>query len=213
MTPPVVDEDLSARVLAVLREHLSPLSAALVLRRVKERASTSERLHERDLAAIAREIGPALSFYLPPDQRAPIMRAVLALAAGPRRSSIRVAIERERDVSTARLAARELATEHGAGTLVAQKIATIVSELARNIAGYAGHGAVELTVEAGPPRMMLIVAVDNGPGIADVDLILSGRYTSKTGLGKGLLGIRAMSSRFSVVSGGAGTRVEAAMPL
>ncbi len=210
MTQP--SNDLPARVLAVLRAHLSPMSADIVLRRAMKRAIVKEQFGEADLPVIAREIGPALSFYLPPEQREAIAQGILALSA-PTPSVSTFPIESERDISTARLTARKLATQHGGSSLVAQKIATIVSELARNILSYAGRGSLEVGVDPVRVRAMRIVAIDAGPGIAHVDEVLSGRYVSKTGLGKGLLGIRGMSAQFDIVTGPTGTRVEAVVQL
>ena len=47
-----------------------------------------------------------------------------------------------------------------------------------------------------------------GPGIPDLDLILSGTYKSKTGLGLGLLGVKALLDNLQIESSSAtGTRV------
>lgn len=213
MTSSAPTDDWSSRVLAVLQGHLSPMSATIVLRRAKERASIPDYLHVGDLPAVARALGPALSFYLSAPQRESIVEAIMSLAGKPSRPSLEIAIDREDDVSAARLAARKLATEQGASNIFALKVATIVSELARNIASYAGHGTIELAVQAGPPRAIRIVAADSGPGITNVGLILSGKYISKTGLGKGLLGVRSMSSRFAIESNSTGTRVDATVLL
>ena len=43
--------------------------------------------------------------------------------------------------------------------------------------------------------------------------MLSGRYRSRTGLGKGLLGVKKLSTRFDLETGPSGTRVEAEIAL
>jgi signal transduction histidine kinase len=55
---------------------------------------------------------------------------------------------------------------------------------------------------------------DDGPGIADVDAILDGRYVSRTGMGLGILGARRLSDRFQIdTAPGRGTTVEIARTL
>lgn len=55
-----------------------------------------------------------------------------------------------------------------------------------------------------------IVSVDSGPGIADVDCVLSESYVSKTGLGRGLKSVKGMMDEFSIESlPGKGTTIVA----
>jgi serine/threonine-protein kinase RsbT len=92
-------------------------------------------------------------------------------------------------------------------------VATIVSELARNIFMYTDGGTIDLVPTAeGPPRL-LVRAVDRGRGIAHLDEVMSGRYRSKTGLGAGLLGTKRLVDRFEIETGPTGTRVEAEVAL
>jgi serine/threonine-protein kinase RsbT len=92
----------------------------------------------------------------------------------------------------------------------AVKIATVVSELAHNIVVYAQKGRIEFEVFRAPRVAIEIVATDDGPGIADVAHILSGKYRSRTGMGLGLLGSKRLVDEFSVDSApGKGTRVVA----
>jgi serine/threonine-protein kinase RsbT len=59
----------------------------------------------------------------------------------------------------------------------------------------------------------MVTASDRGNGIAQLDDILAGRYRSKSGLGKGLSGVRKIADRFDVHSAPTGTRVEAEVEL
>ncbi len=53
----------------------------------------------------------------------------------------------------------------------------------------------------GPPPQILRVRIrDQGPGIADIQAILDGRYTSQTGMGLGLVGARRLMDEFHVES-------------
>lgn len=80
------------------------------------------------------------------------------------------------------------------------KIATAISELARNIFHYAKTGRITLRKLASPRPGIEIVASDKGPGIPDLKLVLSGNYKSRTGMGKGLLGARRLVDYFEVDS-------------
>ncbi|MFH1377225.1 MAG: anti-sigma regulatory factor [Planctomycetota bacterium] len=111
------------------------------------------------------------------------------------------------DVVISRNAARDLAQEIGFGNVARVKIATAVSELARNIYFYAKPGHIKL-YRNNLPMGMTIIAEDNGPGIPDIELVLSGAYKSKTGMGKGLLSVRKIVDAFDVDSApGKGTKI------
>lgn len=95
------------------------------------------------------------------------------------------------------------------------KLATAVSEVARNIYEYAGKGSITLLVEEARGRRSLrIIAEDQGPGISNLDRVLDGTYASETGMGVGLRGARALVSDFEVASTPeSGTRVTLTMSL
>jgi serine/threonine-protein kinase RsbT len=52
-----------------------------------------------------------------------------------------------------------------------------------------------------------MVASDDGPGIANLDEIMAGRYRSRTGLGLGLLGSKRLSDSFDIQTSARGTCV------
>ncbi len=80
--------------------------------------------------------------------------------------------------------------------------------LARNILKYAGKGQIALRRLPGEREGIEVIASDQGPGIADVELVLSPRYRSKTGMGVGLRGSRRLVDHFEVDSrAGSGTTV------
>ncbi len=89
------------------------------------------------------------------------------------------------------------------------RITTAVSELARNALEYAGGGRAEFSVVGDAPSQALQIKIsDNGPGIADLDAVLSGGRHSERGMGVGLLGARRLMDSFQVKSQpGAGTSV------
>lgn len=118
-------------------------------------------------------------------------------------------IEDEPGVTRVRQHAMSMAGRLGFRTVRQTKVATATSELARNIQMYAGRGEIKLRVIA-QKAGLVIEAADHGPGIADVNAILSGSIQSKTGLGLGIRGVKAIANHFTIDSSlGAGTRVTA----
>src|SRR3954452_20544533 len=86
-----------------------------------------------------------------------------------------VPITLEQDVVQARRQAREIAEILGLGPQDQSRIATAVSEIARNAFEYAGGGTVEFLLDSGEsPRMLLVRISDRGPGIKDMEAVLSG---------------------------------------
>lgn len=121
-----------------------------------------------------------------------------------------VDITAEYDVVIVRGHAKAMASDIGFTSIEQVKIATAASELARNIVQYAGTGAIELRHIDSPRNGIEISACDRGPGIPDVELVLSGEYQSKTGMGMGLLGVRRLMDDFAVDSAPSmGTQVTA----
>jgi signal transduction histidine kinase/DNA-binding response OmpR family regulator len=119
-----------------------------------------------------------------------------------------IRLRHERHVVQARQRAREIAALLGFEHQEQIRIATAASELARNAFRYATNGAVEFLVQANFPQYFVISVTDSGPGIANLAGILDGKYVSRTGLGKGIIGTRRLMDRFEITSSPAGTRVE-----
>jgi serine/threonine-protein kinase RsbT len=120
-----------------------------------------------------------------------------------------VAIESDGDVVMARQEARAMGAALGFSSTDLTLLATAISEVARNITTYAGHGEVTLRVlrERGRDGIE-VVASDDGPGIADVELALQDGFTTGNGLGLGLPGARRLVDEFDLETApGRGTRV------
>lgn len=95
-------------------------------------------------------------------------------------------------------------------TLVDQtKLVTAASEIARNTVEHGGGGIVRLqVVNDGVRNGLRLVFEDRGPGIPDIALAMSDRYSTGTGLGLGLSGAKRLSQDFSIDSKpGEGTTV------
>ena len=122
---------------------------------------------------------------------------------------LNVSIKNELDVVGARQRARQIASLCGFGSQDQVRIATAVSELARNIYNYAGEGKIHFLIEGDTaPQVLEICVEDKGPGISNLDLILSGNYQSPTGMGKGVLGARRLMDRFDIKTSSKGTLIK-----
>jgi signal transduction histidine kinase/CheY-like chemotaxis protein len=119
-----------------------------------------------------------------------------------------LAVREELDVVASRQRARQIAQLCGFGSQDQARIATAVSELARNVYNYASSGRVEFSIEGETvPQLLVIRIEDQGPGIANLDVVLSGRYQSRTGMGMGILGARRLMDQFDIRTGSSGTVV------
>jgi signal transduction histidine kinase/CheY-like chemotaxis protein len=118
-----------------------------------------------------------------------------------------IAIQYEQDVVQARQRTREIAEQLGFDVQDRARLATAVSEIARNAFQYAEGGTVEFSV-VGEPQAFLIQIQDRGGGIPDLEGVLAGRYTSDTGMGLGIVGTRRLMDLFEIESlPGKGTTV------
>jgi signal transduction histidine kinase/CheY-like chemotaxis protein len=122
---------------------------------------------------------------------------------------ITLEIRFEHDVVLARQRARQIAALLGFDNQDQARIATAVSEIARNVFNYAKVGRAFFRVEgATAPQVLVVEVADQGPGIANLKHVLSGHYRSETGMGLGLVGARRLMDWFKVESDpGRGTRV------
>jgi signal transduction histidine kinase len=108
-------------------------------------------------------------------------------------------IHAEHDVFVARRRAKQIAGLLGFDPQDQTRIATGVSEIARNAFDYAGGGKVEYLVErTGRAQHLLVRVSDQGPGISELEIILAGRYRSPTGLGIGITGTRKLMDRMEI---------------
>lgn len=121
----------------------------------------------------------------------------------------RVTVDRDGDVVTARQKGRELAAQAGLMGSDLTLVATAISEVARNIVSYAERGEIVLSVvQSGQRRGICIVARDDGPGIADIELAMQDGFSTGRSLGLGLPGARRLVDEFEITSEvGKGTTV------
>ena len=119
-----------------------------------------------------------------------------------------LALQTEEDIVAARQRARQIAAALGFDNQDQARVATSVSEIARNAVTYGKGGQIEFALEeSGPQQALSILIKDRGPGIGNLQTILDGGYRSPTGLGKGLMGARRLMDRFDVQTGDKGTTI------
>src|SRR5262245_48976559 len=115
--------------------------------------------------------------------------------------AIPIAIRSDLDVLVARQKGRALALELGLSSTDQTVVATVISELARNILLYAKLGSVSVAAHRHNGQSGIrIVAKDRGPGIADVERALQVGFSTSRSLGLGLPGVKRLMDEFEIVS-------------
>ncbi len=127
---------------------------------------------------------------------------------------VRVSISSDRDIVLARQKGRELGAQLGFQLTDLTLIASVVSELARNIILYAKRGEIIVRRAHSGNGMgygISVTARDEGPGIWDIEQAMQVGYSTSGGLGLGLPGVRRLMDEFEIQSkAGRGTTVKVA---
>ena len=121
-----------------------------------------------------------------------------------------IALENEHDIIVARSEVRLIAASLGFRLIDQTRLATVASELARNVIKYAGRGRlIAQPTDISDGRMGLrLIFEDKGPGIKDISDAMRDGFTTGRGLGKGLPGSKRLVDEFRIESElGRGTRV------
>lgn len=125
-----------------------------------------------------------------------------------------MAVEREVDVAAVRQRARRIAEMLDFEIQDQTRIATAVSEIARNAVSYAGGGHAEFALSGSDlPQYLCVRVSDGGPRISDLEAILAGQFPNATGRGLGIVGARRLMERFDIETGADGTTVTLAKRL
>jgi serine/threonine-protein kinase RsbT len=214
MTPN--EESISQDIVEILKTYMSGIIARSILTLSVDQAHVdTRRMSLEDIQRLNTALERGIQLYIRDSehQRACTKRLTHYLdqlsRAEPRASSATIIeIREESDIVKARAKGRELCLVMGFSEAEQIKVATAISELARNIVQYAGQGEIALTMVSNEPKHIQIVARDWGPGIGDVDAVLSGGYRSKRGMGIGLKGTRNLMDEFKIrTKPGGGTLV------
>jgi serine/threonine-protein kinase RsbT len=121
-----------------------------------------------------------------------------------------ISLETEHDIVVARGEVRAIADALGFRPIDQTRLATVTSELARNIVKYAGRGQViaQPTQGADGREGLRLIFEDSGGGIADIPAAMRDGFSTGRGLGKGLPGSQRLVDEFKIESTpGRGTRI------
>jgi serine/threonine-protein kinase RsbT len=123
-----------------------------------------------------------------------------------------VPLRADEDVVRMRQVLRECLVSIGFSLIEQTKMITAASELGRNTLRYGGGGEAHIEkVTDGGRRGVILSFIDQGPGIADVNLALTDGYTTGNGMGLGLGGARRLADDFELITApGQGTTVRIA---
>lgn len=119
-----------------------------------------------------------------------------------------IRIEKEADIIAIRQLVRELTKAHKFDQFAAAALTTAASELSRNVWVHAKSGLARVGVLRGNRVGLELSFVDRGPGIADIDRVLAGGYSTANSLGLGLSGTKRLVDEFHIESeSGRGTTI------
>ncbi len=196
-------------VMTALSRHVSQNTAHGILRWInREYRLDPDRMNDSEIPKFVEALEIGSKPFLSDAGRSELRTQLLGAGAARQVVPQVFAVNTEADVSRARLGARVLCQAAGATSVTCMQVATGVSELARNIVQYAGSGEIEISFRTSSDRAVIVRSTDRGPGIPNLDLVLSGQYQSKTGMGRGLMGIKRMTNRCDIKTGPEGTRIE-----
>ncbi len=118
-------------------------------------------------------------------------------------------IESEDDITLVRRKVRDMANACRFDIFLGAAVTTAASELARNVWVHAGRGKAIIERLTDDVRKGVRVEFrDEGPGIADLDRVLAGGYSTANSMGLGLSGSQRLVDEFSIESErGRGTRI------
>jgi serine/threonine-protein kinase RsbT len=205
---------LVERLHLALRTHVSSIHARMVIDQCVAVLRMPTRVGPDEVPRLLEAARSSARLFLT-DERLESVLAALAeavrLPATPARTGAvrELLVASDEDLRVARSEARTLAHQLGATALGSLRVATIVTELARNLVLYTDGGRLLFEPDEGPPARLVITAEDRGPGIVHLDQVLAGTFQGPGGPSKGLLGVKSLAHGFHITSDRTGTRVRA----
>jgi serine/threonine-protein kinase RsbT len=197
------DDALERQVVSTLSPFMSPMNARTLYQRARRGSGGAD-----DLSDIVVRMRSGVRLFVRPENVSRAESALDLLARPARRlESVKVELTSEADIHGARTAVRDACAALGARPLATQKLLTVVSELARNVVMYTPGGQIEIVPSSERPANITLLCTDRGRGIPHLDEVMTGRYRSRTGLGKGLAGVKRLMDTFEIETGPAGTRI------
>ncbi len=121
-----------------------------------------------------------------------------------------IEIHNEQHIVLARQLARRVAEKLGFRLVDKTRVATAVSELARNVYVHGGGGRMEIEeIHQGGKIGISCIFVDEGPGMPNVEQAMQDGFSTSKGLGQGLPGSKRLMDDLQIESElGKGTKVE-----
>jgi serine/threonine-protein kinase RsbT len=118
-------------------------------------------------------------------------------------------IDKEADIVAVRQQVRELAKELRFDQFAVAALTTAASELSRNVWVHAQKGQARIRILRNGRRVgMELEFEDHGPGIADLNRVLAGGFSTSKSLGLGLSGTKRLVDEFNIDSTpGRGTKI------
>lgn len=112
-----------------------------------------------------------------------------------------IAVEDPSAAGSARRSATQLAQHLGFSESRAGEVAIAATELATNLARHARKGTLLVRAQrAGGEAGIELLAIDSGPGIEDVSVLLSDGYSTRGTLGIGLGAVQRLATSFDIYS-------------
>jgi len=218
--------DATEEIVGVLRAYFSaPLARALLTSTLRRAKVAHEPIERRAVRAAIDALDEVLPNYIADaSRRAACLRSLRLLAGASAPPAARddffrdiaataavattiIHIRTTDDVVNACEVGRDIARKIGLSDVEQIKVATATAELTRNALLYAGGGEMRITTVDAPRRGLEISVSDNGPGIEDLELVMSDRYRSRSGMGMGLKGAKRLMDAFEIASSSHGTKV------
>lgn len=203
------------RLVGEMREVVGAIMAKSIITLGVARSKVNfEQFQAGDEQRLLGELKKGLQLFIKePERRELCLERIQRVLASvepvqPTHDQVEIELLNESDIVKARGAGRDLCRDLGFTGALQIKVATAISELARNAIQYAGTGKVTIRSLTGRHAGIEVVVRDPGPGIADIELIMRGEFSSKSGMGIGLVGTKNLMDDFDVQTApGEGTTV------
>lgn len=116
-------------------------------------------------------------------------------------TAVSISIEESSKTAEARRTAREMALHLGLDESGAERVAIVATEACTNLLKHAGGGRILLqssTDESDGMPLLELLAVDQGPGMSNLDVCQRDGYSTGSSPGQGLGAIQRMSAQFDI---------------
>jgi len=112
----------------------------------------------------------------------------------------KIRLKKSADIIAARWNCRQAAQQLGFGSADQTRLATAVSEVARNAIQHGGGGICRIRCADGREKSICVTIEDRGPGIESIDKALEPGFSTAGGLGAGLPGAKRLVHSLTIQS-------------